>query len=216
MAPPVGLTGTCGEALEGDRPFQLAVSGGGLKTDLTFNGMSQRLDEVSTAVAFTYRPSRWSFQASLGAIVGGSLDGQLGKYRLLPGVLGSASVGYTLLDGTGALPYLGASLTAGVATASTYDELDATERPRFTALDFRLSAVIGKRLFGFWLPYGGVAVFGGPVYFAPEGNASTGSDQHHYRLSVGSSLSLPAHLEAFVEVGFLGEQNLLAGVGYGF
>jgi len=54
------------------------------------------------------------------------------------------------------------------------------------------------------------------VYFAPQGNSLTGGDQHHYRLSAGSSFSLPAHLEAFVEVGFLGEQNLLAGIGYAF
>jgi hypothetical protein len=216
VAPPVGLTGTCGENLEGDRPFQLSVSGGGLKTELSFNGMSQRLDEISTAVAFTYRLSRLSFQASLGAVLGGSLDGQLGKYRLDPGILGSASVGFTLLDGSGALPYLAASVTAGVASAGTYNESNVADAPRFTALDFRLSAVIGKRFFQFWLPYAGVAVFGGPVSFSPLGQSLTGSDRHHFRLSAGSSFSLPAHLEAFVEVGFLGEQNLLAGIGYAF
>jgi hypothetical protein len=212
----VGLTGTCGESLEESRPFQVALSGGGLTTNLSFNGLSQRLDEVSSAVAFTYRPSRWSVQASLGVVIGGSLDGQLGNYRLQPGILGSASVGYAFLDGAGPLPFVAASLTVGVATASTYNEANASDRPQFTALDFRLSAVIGKRLFGFWLPYGGVAVFGGPVFFAPAGQSLTGTDQHHFRLSVGSSFSLPAHLEAFVEVGFLGEQNVLAGLGYAF
>ncbi len=211
----MGLTGTCGETLEADRPFQLAISAGGLRTDLTFNGLGQRLEEVSTAVAFTYRfASRWSVQASLGVVITGSLDGQLGNYRLEPGVLGSASMGFTILDGAGPLPYLAMSFTAGVASASTYNEANASDRPQFTALDFRLSAVIGKRLFGFWLPYGGVAVFGGPVFFAPAGQSLTGGDQHHFRLSVGSSFSLPAHLEAFVEVGFLGEQNVVVGLGY--
>ncbi len=212
----MGLTGTCGENLEADRPFQLALSAGGLRTDLVFSGFDQRLDEVSTAVAFTYRFSSWSLQASLGMVISGSLDGQLGNYRLEPGILGSASLSYTFLDGTGALPYVAASLTAGVASASTYNEADPSDRPQLTALDFRLSAVIGKRLFGFWLPYGGVAVFGGPVFFAPHGQSLTGGDEHHFRLSVGSSFSLPAHLEAFVEVGFLGEQNVLVGLGYAF
>jgi len=213
----VGLTGTCGETLEADRPFQLALSAGGLRTDLTFNGLGQRLEEVSSAVAFTYRfASRWSVQASLGVVISGSLDGQLGNYRLQPGVLGSASVGFAALDGAGPSPYLAMSLTAGVASASTYNEASANDRPQLTAVDFRLSAVIGKRLFGFWLPYGGVAVFGGPVFFAPAGQPLTGGDQHHFRLSVGSSFSLPAHLEAFVEVGFLGEQNVVLGLGYGF
>ncbi len=212
----MGLTGTCGEALEGEQHFQLAVSGGGLTTNLLFNGMSQRLDELSIAVAFTYRPARWSLQASFGALMGGSLDGPLGRYRLLPGILSSVSVGYTVLDGAEARPYLAASLTAGVASTSSYNEANASDRPRFTALDFRLSAVIGKRLFGFWLPYGGVALFGGPVFFAPQGQSLTGTDAHHFRLSIGSSFSLPAHLEAFVEVGFLGEQNVLCGIGRAF
>ena len=212
----MGLTGICGENLEGERRFQLSLSGGGLTTNLNFNGLSQRLDEVSSAVAFTYRPSNWSVQASVGVVIGGSLDGQLGNYRLEPGILGSVSVGYTFLDGSGALPYVAASLTAGVASASTYNEANASDRPQFTALDFRLSAVIGKRLFGFWLPYGGVAVFGGPVFFAPAGQSLTGGDQHHFRLSVGSSFSLPAHLDKRFEVGFLGEQNLLVGIGYAF
>jgi hypothetical protein len=212
----VGLTGTCGEGLEDDRPFQVSLSGGGLRTDLSFNGVTQRLDEVSSAVAFTYRASRWSAQASLGVVIGGSLDGQLGNYRLQPGILGSVSVGYTFLDGSGSLPYVAASLTFGVATASTYNEANAGDRPQLTALDVRLSAVIGKRFFEFWLPYAGVAVFGGPVFFAPEGQSVTGTDEHHFRLSLGSSFSLPAHLDLFVEVGFLGEQNVLIGLGYAF
>ena len=212
----MGLTGTCGENLEAERPFQLALSVGGLRTDLIFNGADQRLEELSSAVAFTYRFSAWSVQASVGVIISGSLDGQLGNYRLQPGILSSVSLAYTFLDGTGALPFVAASVTAGVASASTYNEVDATDRPQFTALDFRLSAVIGKRLFGFWLPYAGVAVFGGPVFFAPQGQSLTGGDQHHFRVSVGSSFSLPAHLEAFVEVGFVGEQNVVVGLGYAF
>ncbi len=211
----MGLTGTCGETLEADRPFQLALSVGGLRTNLTFGSAGQRLEEVSSAVALTYRfASRWSVQASLGVVISGSLDGALGNYRLQPGVLGSASVGFTILDGAGPSPYLAMSFTAGVASASTYNEANASDRPQFTAVDVRLSAVIGKRLFGFWLPYAGVAVFGGPAFFAPAGQSLTGADQYHFRLSVGSSFSLPAHLEAFVEVGFLGEQNVLVGLGY--
>ena len=211
----MGLTGTCGGALEADWPFQVSVSAGGLRTDLVFGSLGQRLEEVSSAAAFSYRfASRWSVQASLGVLISGSLDGQLGNYRLQPGVLGSVSVGFTILDGVGPSPYLAVSFTVGVASASTYNEANTNDRPQFTALDVRLSAVIGKRLFGFWLPYAGAAVIGGPVFFAPAGQSMTGADQHHFRLSVGSSFSLPAHLEVFVEVGFLGEQNVLLGLGY--
>ena len=72
--------------------------------------------------------------------------------------------------------------------------------------------MIGKRFFGFWMPYAGASVFGGPVSY----RGATGQDAHHYRLSVGSSFILPAHLELFVEVGFLGEQNVLGGLGWAF
>jgi hypothetical protein len=203
--------------VEADRLFQLSVSAGGLRTDLVFGSLGQRLEEVSTGAAFSYRfASRWSVQASLGAVITGSLDGQLGNYRLQPGVLGSVSVGFTILDGVGPSPYLAMSFTAGVASASTYNEANTNDRPQFTALDVRLSAIIGKRLFGFWLPYAGAAVIGGPVFFAPAGQSMTGADQHHFRVSVGSSFSLPAHLEVFFELGFLGEQNVLLGLGYGF
>lgn len=212
----MGLTGTCGAALDEERRFQLAVTGGGLRTDLSFDGNHQRLEEGSAAIAFAYRPSALSFQVSLGAVVAGSLLGPLGDYDLKPGVVASASVGYTFLDGIGPRPYLALSGSLSIATAGTQSRSDPADRPSFTATDLRASVVLGKRLFDFWLPYVGAAVFGGPVWFAPGGQSHTGSDVHHYRLSVGSSVTLPAHLEAFVELGFLGEQALLGGLGYAF
>jgi hypothetical protein len=212
----VGLTGTCGAALDEERHFQLAVTGGGFRTDLTFAGTHQHLEEASTAVAFTYRPSAFSFQISAGAIVAGSFTGALGDYDLRPGFVGSASVGYTILDGQGPRPYLAVSGTASASIAPTRSRTTADDRPDLAAADLRASAVVGKRLFDFWLPYVGAAVFGGPVWFAPGGQSRTGSDVHHYRLTAGSSFSLPAHLEAFVEVGFLGEQALVGGLGWAF
>jgi hypothetical protein len=208
----VGLTGTCGGALDEATRFQISLSGAGLRTDLHFDGTTRRLEEASTAVAFTYRPSAWSFQASLGVIVTGTIEGGGVSDRIEPGFLASASVGYTLVDGEGPRPYVGLSATVGVATAATHAQVDATNGARFTALDLRLAAVVGKRLFGFWMPYAGASVFGGPISF----RGMNGQDAHHYRLSVGSSFTLPAHLELFVEVGVLGEQNLLGGLGWAF
>lgn len=212
----MGLTGTCGAALDEQRRFQLAVSGGGLRTDLVFGDSRQRLEQGSAALAFTYRPSALSIQVSLGALIGGSLNGPLGDYHLQPGFIASVAVGYTILDGAGPRPYLAVSGSLGFATAATHSTTNPSDQPRFTASDVRASLVFGKQLFGLWLPYVGAAVFGGPVWFAPGGQSLTGSDVYHYRLSVGSSFSLPAHLEAFVELGFLGEQAVLGGLGYSF
>jgi hypothetical protein len=211
----VGLTGTCGAALDDERHFQLAVTGGGFRTDLTFQGTHQHLEEASAALALTYRPSALSFQVSAGAVLAGSLTGPLGDYDLQPGFLASASVGYTFLDGNGPRPYLALSGTVSISIAPTRSRTDA-DRPDFTATDLRASVVLGKRLFDVWLPYVGAAVFGGPVWFAPGGQSRTGSDVHHYRLSAGSSVSLPLHLEAFIEVGFLGEQAVVGGLGWAF
>lgn len=212
----MGLTGTCGAALDEERRFQIAVTGGALRTDLVFEGTRQQLREASVAAAFTWRPSALSVQVSLGAVVGGTLDGPLGDYDLKPGVMASAAVAYTFLDGNGPRPYLGVSGSVSVASAATQSTSNPSDRPTFTATDFRASVVLGKRLFDVWLPYVGVAVFGGPVSFAPDGRSLTGSDANHYRLSVGSSVSLPAHLELLVEVGFLGEQALIGGLGWSF
>jgi hypothetical protein len=208
----VGLTGSCGGALDEQTRFQLSLSGAGLRTDLDFNGTTRRLEEASTAVAFTYRPSAWSFEVSLGAILTGTLEGGGVSDRLEPGFLASASVGYAILDGEGPRPFLAVSAAVGVATAGTHSETDAADRSHFSALDLRLAAVVGKRFFGVWMPYAGAAVFGGPISYRNE----NGQDAHHYRLSVGSSFTLPAHLELFVEVGFLGEQNVLGGLGWAF
>jgi hypothetical protein len=212
----VGLTGTCGAGLDEERRFQLAISGGGVRTDLSFEGNRQHLEEASAAVSFVYRPSALSFQVSTGAVLAGSFTGALGDYDLKPGFLVSASIGYTFLDGNGPRPYLAVSGTVGVSIVPTRSRTTPADRPDLTATDLRASVVLGKRLFDVWLPYLGAAVFGGPVFFAPAGQSRTGSDVHHYRLTAGSSFSLPAHLEAFVEVGFLGEQAVLGGLGWAF
>ena len=212
----MGLTGTCGAALDEERQFQIAVTGGGFRTDLTFQGTHQHLEEASAALALTYRPSALSFQVSAGAVLAGSFTGPLGDYDVKPGFLASASVGYTLLDGEGPRPYLAVTGTVAISITPTHSRASPDDPPDLTATDVRASVVLGKRLFAFWLPYVGAAVFGGPVWFAPGGESRTGSDVHHYRLTAGSSFSLPLHLEAFVEVGFLGEQAVVGGLGWAF
>ena len=187
-----------------------------MRTDLSFSGDRQHLEEASAAVAFTWRPSALSFQVSAGSVVAGSFTGALGDYDLKPGFVASTSVGYTFLDGNGPRPYLAVSGTVGFSIVPTRSRSSPADRPDLTALDARVSVVLGKRLFDVWLPYVGAAVFGGPVTFAPGGQSRTGSDVHHYRLTAGSSFTLPAHLEAFIEVGFLGEQAVVGGLGWAF
>ncbi|HZW87947.1 MAG TPA: hypothetical protein VFF12_02610, partial [Myxococcaceae bacterium] len=115
----MGHTGTCGAALDEERRFELAVTGGGFRTDLTFGGTHQHLEEASAALAFTYRTSALSFQVSAGAVLAGSITGPLGDFDLKPGFLASASVGYTFLDGNGSRPYLALSGSIGFSIVPT-------------------------------------------------------------------------------------------------
>jgi hypothetical protein len=215
----VGLTGFCGGDLEEAPHWQAGVSGGVLRTTLLFNNgtQQQQLQEGSLAATISYRPSRFSFEFGAGPVTGGTLKGDLGQYTLGVGILGTASASWLLLDGEKDSPLLvSASFTLGAATVPTQNVALPADRPMFTALDIRLSAILGHRFFDFWTPYVGAAVFGGPVFFAPDGQSLVGTDQHHFRLSIGSNFQLPANLSVFVEVGFLGEQNLLGGAAYSF
>jgi hypothetical protein len=213
----VGLTGFCGGDLEEAPRWQAGLSGGLLRTTLVFDSQHQRLQEGSAVATLEYRASRLSLELGLGTVAGGSFEGDLGPYSLGVGILGTVSGSLLLLDGQKDSPLLvSASLTVGVAAVPTRNRNVPSDRPSFTAIDLRLGAIAGHRFFGFWTPYFGGAIFWGPVYFAPQGRSLTGSDQNHYRLSVGSNFELPGRFSAFVEVGFLGEQNLLAGAAYSF
>ncbi|MCI4338596.1 MAG: hypothetical protein L3J72_04775 [Thermoplasmata archaeon] len=211
----MGLTGSCGGEAEASRPIELAINGGGLATTLDFGGGDQRrLDELSALVTYSQQLGRVSLQLGAGAVLGGSLNGSAGYYRLNPGPQLAFSAGWTLLDGRGKHLYLAASLGAAFSTVTAQNETAPADQPRLSALDLRLSAVVGKQFFGFWLPYAGVSVFGGPVYFNPAEVGLVGTDVNHYRVSVGSSFELPAHLQLFAEAGFLGELSALLGLGY--
>jgi len=216
----VGLTGYCGgENLEEAPHWQVGVSGGALRTTLLFSDgtQHQKLQEGSVVATVTYRPSRFSLELGAGPVTGGTFNGDLGQYNFGVGFLGTASASWLFLDGQQDSPLLlSASLTFGAATVPTQSIAVPTDRPTFTAIDIRLGAILGHRFFGFWTPYLGASVFGGPVYFAPGGQSLVGTDQNHFRISVGSNFELPAHFSAFVELGFLGEQNLVGGAAYSF
>ncbi len=111
----MGLTGCGGSSAEaGARPYALTLSVGALTTPLTFaSGNTQRLDELSALVAFSWQLTpALSLQGGLGAVLGGSLDGSEGNYRLSPGPLVSLGVGYTFVRGeSGWTPFVAGALT---------------------------------------------------------------------------------------------------------
>lgn len=214
----MGLTGSCGgDEDAAARPYEVSFNGGVMTTQLDFaGGGNRRLDEVSALATFSTQLETVSLQFGAGSVLGGSLNGNGSAYRLNEGPSLFAAVGRTFYDGGPGRPYLAGSISLGFSTVSTYNEAVAGDRPQLTAFDLRASAVIGKQLFGFWLPYAGASLFGGPVFFNPNNAALLGTDAYHFRITVGSSFALPAHLRFFVEAGVLGEQSAVAGLGYRF
>jgi hypothetical protein len=168
----------------------------------------------------------WSLRASAGWIA----TGQLVRVEPDPSsdtVRSSIRGGWQLgaqahkrwLTAQGGRPFLVSSL--GLAVGHSQLEGDALV-DRMLATDLRLGAALGWEVAGFWSPYLGAQVFGGPVFLVgerpepQEDFRSLGSDTRHYRVSLGSSFFVGDRLSLFVDVAGLGELGLVAGAGWAF
>ena len=151
--------------------------------------------------------------ASGGVIVGGSLSLPGGGARIRDGTLAGLSVAVNLLDGSGALPFLTAA--AGFAVSQARTER-AGEQATLSAVDRRLSLLVGKQLGGRVSPYAGGSIFGGGVKWQLDGAEVRGGDLHHYQVLAGCSVALPWGLDAFLEGAPLGERALSGGAGLTF
>jgi hypothetical protein len=87
---------------------------------------------------------------------------------------------------------------------------------RVTAVDFRATVAAGKTFFDRLTLYASARLFGGPVFWAVEGDDLVGSDVHHYALGAGARVVLPGSLDLFIEGMAVGEQSVSAGVGWSF
>jgi hypothetical protein len=84
---------------------------------------------------------------------------------------------------------------------------------RLTAMDLRLSVVVGKTFVEMFTPYLVGRVFAGPVKWTILGESVTGGDTHHYTVGFGATLRVGG-LDVFAEVLPLGEQALNVGLGW--
>jgi hypothetical protein len=170
--------------------------------------------EATAAAGASWRFSRdFTLSASVGILTDGWAR-PLGEplQKLNPGPTVAVGLSYVLLDGTNGMPFSTVSVVAaGLTTRST----DASSTSAsFSALDFRLSGIIGYTFWHRVSPYVGVVVFGGPVWWSVEPGVA--GDAYHYQVLLGGSFALAFGFDIFVEGSPLGERSLSGGLGYRF
>jgi hypothetical protein len=226
VSPPVGPTGLvleCGGSGD-DRQRRLHVSAGagGARTTIVFTGApNAALDELSVVARLEVLVApRVTVFAGGGSIVDGRVQVQGVDYQMHPGWLATAGVSALALTETEHRPFVLASLVLGYASAHTTEQPTGVSfasnlRVGWRAGDARIGLAVGKT-FGIVRPYAVARAFGGPVNWQLGGQSITGTDSHHYQLGAGAALTLPGHFDVNVEAVPLGEQALVAGVGYAF
>ena len=86
----------------------------------------------------------------------------------------------------------------------------------YAALDLRLGALVGTTIAGVLSPYAVGRVFGGPVYWAYQGEDVIGTDAHHYQLGAGLTVVAFGRVNVFAEGVPIGERSFAAGTAFAF
>jgi hypothetical protein len=179
-------------------------------TGLHFGGL--RVDEVreSSDVALDWRPiPRLTLEVGAGPFLGGHITTQGIRFDMSPGLASAIGASYRVLDADGAIPFV--LLTSQISYVSS-----ATEGIGYNAFDLRLGVAVGTTLWHVFTPYLVGRAFGGPVYWRFQGTPLVGTDDHHWQVGAGFSLSLGSRFDLYAEGVPLGEQGATAGLGYSF
>jgi hypothetical protein len=167
---------------------------------------------------------RFAVGAGLGALVGGGLTASCplnafctvpgGDYAFTPGLQANVAVSGLALVETPRVPFVLLALSVSYARAQT--AVAGVADARYTALDGRLALAVGKTL-GRLTLYAAGRVFGGPVSWQFDGAAvMNGTDKFHRQVGLGLALRLPRAFDVVVEGLALGEESVIAAIGWGF
>ena len=193
--------------------MRAGLSVGGTSTVMKFGERRADLVQGAGVATFDLHPiDRLGLSVALGQSFGGSIDWLGERYTLRPGVLGGIGISYRLLDGRGALPFVHASATLSLASAST--EGPRGEHDSFTARDWRVGLAFGKALGRVAAPFVVARYFGAGTEWATAGGH--GADRFRYHVGAGAAFALSEKVDLLVEVAFLGEKRATLGAGYAF
>lgn len=209
-----------GASTRASRPrARLTASWSFTSTTLLF-GDGRRTDLVRHAafggVELPVAP-RLSVHYGAGGVLAGSLTRRdagassrgAARAELGPGPTAFLGAGGRVLDERRLRPFVQATATLSVTHARLGPD-------RYTAVDVRAGAVVGKTFADAVTPYAVGRVFGGPIFTRLDGVAVTGTDRYKFQVGGGLSLALPARVDAFVEGIGLGERGVSAGLGASF
>lgn len=190
------------------------VGAGAAATSTTLAFDERELDVVQyavTASAGYATPARWSFRLSLGAVLGGNLEGGGVTHDIGPGFVVAAGVAKQLERGPW---FLNASVGTAVSRTTTDAEMPGAGRRTLVGLDIVRIGVMAGRTIGVVSPYVLARGFGGPVWWTLDGTSVTGTDTSKFQLGAGANLALPQDLAIQLDVSALGERSVSLGMSY--
>jgi hypothetical protein len=182
------------------------VTGGGFSTTIRFN-QDVDLDERTIVVTGEYRLApRVGLQLGVGAILDGNARVGQTNHDVGAGFALTVAGSWLIAPEGEALPFVLAGISLGGSTAPAGPE-------NITAVDARLSIVVGKTFAEAFTPYVVGRVFGGPVFWSIGDEGVVGGDSHHYAVGFGASLRTGA-FDLFAEWLPAGERSVNLGVGW--
>lgn len=162
-------------------------------------------------VAGHARPSQLSVRLSVGAVLGGTLEGEGRTYDIDPGFFVSGSIAKQFTFGPW---FVAGAFSMALSRTTTLENAPGATEQSLGALDlFRLGLTAG-RTFGIVSPYILARGFAGPVSWSLDAMDVTGSDTHFFQLGAGTSIAFASGLTIVVDISALGEQSASLGASW--
>jgi hypothetical protein len=212
-----GAAGISGCSLEEHeesvRPkWRIGVDDSFTSTGLHFDS-GLRVDQVRDAslVTLDYRPvRRITLEVGVGAFLGGKITAGPSRYAMAPGIASVVGASWRVVDADGVIPFVLLTTQISYASSSTPGDVG------YNALDLRGGIAVGTTIGQVLTPYVAGRAFGGPIYWRYQGAPIVGTDDHHWQVAAGCSLTVARRVDIFAEGAPLGELGVSAGAGVSF
>jgi len=205
------------EEEEFSKTWRVGLSGGVFNTNLEFDGAS--LDTIQfglMAMACVYPVERFSVHFGAGALIDGSLTDGNASFAMSPGVVGSFGLDVAAMREAEDRPFITFSADFAVAWTRTKENAPGAKKQNYTALDGRITMVLGKTLSqGVTLYVKGQGLLG-RVYWNLGGKSVDGDDKYHYSAGLGLRADCTRGIDFFFEAMPAGERMVSIGFGGSF
>jgi len=195
--------------------WRVGASGSYTSTTIDFGVFRSPETRASVIASLAYQPTpRWTLQLAAGSTVGGHLVTPAGQYNFSAGPTAAIGASWRAVSGT--KPFVILTSNLSFSAAKTELVVAGPSGSLYAALDLRLGALVGTTIAGVLSPYAVGRVFGGPVYWAYQGEDVNGTDAHHYQLGAGLTVVAFGRVHVFAEGVPIGERSFAAGTAFAF